>query len=46
MCIFDMVVSVGMCPHSCMMNDVFCVVTCVDGVLVSYRCILLSLQDV
>ena len=46
MYVFDMVVYVGMCPNACMMNDVICIGTCVDSVLVLYRCILLSLQDV
>ena len=34
MYVFDMIVYVGMCPISCMMYDVLCVVTCVDYVLV------------
>ena len=32
--VFNMVVYVGMCPNSCMMNDVLCVVTCVGCVFV------------
>ena len=36
MYVFDMVVYVGMCPNSCMMNDVLCVMTCVGYVLVLY----------
>ena len=34
MCVFDMVVYVCMCPNSCMMNNILCVVTCVGCVLV------------
>ena len=28
MYVFDMVIYVGMCPNSCMLNDVLCIVTC------------------
>ena len=28
MYVFDMIVYVGMCPNSCMMNDVLCIVAC------------------
>ena len=44
MYVFDMVVYVGMCPNSCMMNDVVCVlllvwVVCQHNIVVYYyRC--------
>ena len=46
MYVFDMVVYVGMCRDSCIMNDVLSIVTCVGCVLVEYCYMLLSLQDV